>query len=96
MGLVRVMGSFAVMSAKINAEMAAVARENAKTAYAAGYLCGECAEALGGKWPRGHRATFRAATCPICKVCRPIASWDDWDWPKAPEVNEVAKRTREV
>jgi len=75
---------------------AACDHANAAAARAAGYLCGECAELKGAKWPKGHRATFHSATCPFCKNCRPIASWDDWSWPKAPGHDEIAKMTREA
>lgn len=71
-------------------------RANAAKAKEAAYLCGQCAEDLGAKWPRGHRASFYPATCPFCKNYRPIASWDDWNWPKAPELNKIANLTREV
>lgn len=69
---------------------------NAVSAQAAMYLCGECAERMGAKWPHGHRATFHPATCPFCQSCRPIACWDDWNWPKAPGLNKIAKSRREV
>lgn len=71
-------------------------RVNAAAARQAGYLCGDCAELRGGRWPKGHRATFYPATCPLCKRCRPLASWDDWNWPKAPEINKLANAGREI
>lgn len=74
----------------------AVAADNAKTAQRAGYLCGHCAEMLGGRWPRGHRATFHSGECPLCKESKNLASWDDWNWPKAKKVDKVAKAIREV
>jgi hypothetical protein len=69
--------------------------ENAKIAMRAKYMCGDCAENLGGRWPRGHRATFHPAICPICKHTRAVASWDDWNWPKAKAADAHAKRSRE-
>lgn len=74
----------------------AVAAENAASARRAGSLCGECAERFGGRWPRGHRATFYSGECPICKESKCLASWDDWNWPKAKKVDKVAKAIREV
>jgi len=97
------MGAFSQAFARINTRNADVDKEiadadlaNAKKAQAAGYLCGECAELLGGRWPKGHRATFHPATCPLCQVCRPIASWDDWSWPKTPEIDRWANETIEI
>ena len=77
-------------------EMDALAKANAESAIRAGYLCGQCAENLGGKWPKGHRASFHPAKCPICKDCRPIACWDDWNWPKVPMINAFANVSREM
>lgn len=90
------MGAFAKAFSTINTR-ADVERElAANRAVEAGYLCGECSEMLGGRWPKGHRATFHPATCPICKLCRPLACWSDWEYPAAPKVDRWAKTTREI
>jgi len=46
-----------------------------------GYLCGECAEKLGGKWPEGHCATFHVDMCEICGEQKSLANVGDWNWP---------------
>ena len=45
------------------------------------YLCAECAENLGGKWPEGHCATFHSAVCPVCNKEKGLANVGDWNWP---------------
>jgi hypothetical protein len=80
----------------IDKALGAVAEENARRARQAGYLCGDCAELMGGEWPHAHRATFHVAICQFCKACRPIACWDDWNWPKSWSHNRLANQTREV
>lgn len=68
----------------------------AEGARKAGYLCGECAENLGGRWPRGHRATFHGNICPVCLEVKMLASWDDWNWPRAKEIDRAAKALRKA
>lgn len=56
----------------------------AQDAKAAGYLCGECADAAGAVWPPGHVATFHTGTCPLCHTPKAaLACWDDWTWPES-------------
>ncbi len=61
-----------------------------------GYLCDDCAEFLGGAWPKDHRATFHYDICPHCGSNRGLASWDDWDWPDNADLNKIARSTREI
>ncbi len=69
--------------------------EPAEKARRAGYLCGGCAENLGGVWPRRHRATFHGAECPICRESKRLAAWDDWEWPDS-RLNRQARQSREI
>ena len=46
-----------------------------------GYLCQECAEKLGGTWPKGHGATWHQGTCDVCGEERGLANVGDWNWP---------------
>ena len=46
-----------------------------------GYICGDCAKFLGGKWPKGHVATWHEGTCRICKRFKALANVGDWTWP---------------
>ena len=46
-----------------------------------GYICGNCARVLGGKWPKGHVATFHEGKCLICRDTKALASVGDWNWP---------------
>jgi hypothetical protein len=48
----------------------------------AGYLCHKCATRLGGKWPKGHRATQHNGVCPECRTEAGLVSVGDYDWPK--------------
>jgi len=45
------------------------------------YLCAECAEELGGVWPKDHCATFHVAECNVCGEEKSLANVGDWDWP---------------
>jgi len=47
-----------------------------------GYICFDCANAMGAQWPEGHCATCHSGVCPECKLKKSLASVDDWDWPK--------------
>jgi len=46
-----------------------------------GYLCSECANKLGGKWPEGHVATFHFGDCDVCGKNKSLANVGDWNWP---------------
>lgn len=46
-----------------------------------GYLCGKCAEELGGVWPKGHCATSHEGKCDCCEEIRGLCHHDDWNWP---------------
>jgi hypothetical protein len=46
------------------------------------WLCSECADAKGGKWPEGHVATVTHGECPYCKTPDvTIIPYVDFDWP---------------
>lgn len=45
------------------------------------YICSECAEKKGGKWPEGHCATFHHSDCPYCEKPKALANVGDWNWP---------------
>ncbi len=47
-----------------------------------GYICFDCAQAMGAKWPEHHCATCHQGVCPECMLKKSLASVDDWDWPK--------------
>ena len=42
----------------------------------AGYLCGDCADAAGGVWPKGHMATWSegSAACVMNRRCGPLGT----------------------
>lgn len=46
-----------------------------------GYICRECAEEKGCKWPYGHVATWHYGECPYCKQKTALCSTGDWNWP---------------
>ena len=70
---------------------------SAEIAKGAGYLCSRCAKRLGGKWPKGHAATFHGGVCNLCGLAASLAAWDDWNWPapKDRKFNQEAESTRE-
>lgn len=45
------------------------------------YLCGQCAEGAGGRWPEGHKATFHGGTCYVCSKKASLCALSDWQWP---------------
>lgn len=42
------------------------------------YLCGYCAEDLGGNWPDGHVATLHHGECDVCAQEWTLAHVHDW------------------
>jgi len=46
----------------------------------AGYICNDCADKRGGKWPEGHVATFHDGTCGFCGQRAGLCAVDDYDW----------------
>ena len=59
------------------------------------YICSVCAHALGGKWPKGHVATFHIGLCDNCNNRCSLACWSDWNWPKDKAKDKKAKGERE-
>lgn len=45
------------------------------------YICRECAKKCGGKWPKGHCATFHDGICGMCEKHKSLANVGDWNWP---------------
>ena len=46
------------------------------------YICKDCAEARGGKWPKAHAATWHEGECEYCHTSdKALANVGDWDWP---------------
>jgi len=50
-----------------------------------GYLCSECAEGMGWRWPEGHMATCHTGKCNVCGKEKVLSCWNDWlvqgeDW----------------
>lgn len=46
------------------------------------WICSECAEANGGRWPKGHVATFHNGTCGWCNQTAGVTEPRDWCYPK--------------
>jgi hypothetical protein len=42
------------------------------------YLCGECAYALGWRWPTGHCATMHSGVCDVCGDLKTLSCENDW------------------
>ena len=47
------------------------------------YLCVRCAEGAGGKWPKGHAATWSGSVCDVCQKQANTCALSDWEWPKS-------------
>ena len=45
------------------------------------YICSECAETLGGEWPKHHVATFHQGECEVCGEDKGLSNVGDWNWP---------------
>jgi hypothetical protein len=43
-----------------------------------GYLCAECADGLGWRWPEGHCATMHTGKCGVCGEEKSLSCWNDW------------------
>ena len=47
------------------------------------WLCNECAEKNGGKFPEDHVCTVIKGSCPICNTENiTLIPWLDFDWPR--------------
>jgi len=44
-------------------------------------ICVDCADTLGGKWPKGHLATGWVGDCGICGETTEVVSVGDYNWP---------------
>lgn len=44
------------------------------------YICSDCAQARGGRWPEVHCATSHAGNCPYCNTKQTLVSITDWLW----------------
>jgi len=46
------------------------------------WICEECAEKAGGKFPEGHVCTVTVGTCKSCGSANVmLIPWVDFDWP---------------
>ena len=46
-----------------------------------GYICADCAQKNGAKWPKNHIATLHKSICDICGEYKMLSNTSDWDWP---------------
>ena len=46
-----------------------------------GFICKDCAEKRGGRWPEHHVATCHNDRCAYCGKTKTLANIGDWDWP---------------
>jgi len=42
------------------------------------YLCDDCADSFGWRWPEHHVATFHTGICDVCKQERSLSCENDW------------------
>ena len=46
------------------------------------YICTDCAEERGGRWPEGHAATWHEGECEYCHTPEvALSNIGDWNWP---------------
>jgi hypothetical protein len=45
-----------------------------------GFICTQCAEERGCKWPPHHVATMHTGICPFCGKEKSLANEGDWNW----------------
>lgn len=45
------------------------------------WTCSGCAEEAGGKWPRGHVATWHSNICPVCGEQKAVTEPRDYRYP---------------
>lgn len=55
-------------------------KKRAKPDHSFDYICSECAQAKGGKWPEGHCATAHEGQCDICDNIKVLTARNDWHW----------------
>lgn len=46
----------------------------------AGYICSDCANSMGGRWPKDHCATSHTSSCNFCHEEKPLVSTSDYLW----------------
>lgn len=61
--------------------MSSVNPANPRDVTSPSYICSDCAEHKGGKWPDGHVATCHQAMCGYCNQEKSLAHVTDWRWP---------------
>lgn len=45
-------------------------------------VCSACAISNGGKWPKGHMATFHIGKCDWCRKIQPVTEPRDYGYPE--------------
>lgn len=53
------------------------------------WVCNDCALLVGGKWPKGHVATFHPDTCEVCGQLRTVTEPRDWGHFEQYRVEEI-------
>lgn len=59
------------------------------------FMCNDCAESLGGKFPPDHVCTVSYGECPYCLKKAVIIPWVDFDWKDSLKLDKVAKANRD-
>ena len=59
-------------------------------------MCNQCAEKMGGIFPKGHVCTVMKGTCLYCdNKDQVLIPWVDFNWPKDNEIDVYAKAGRD-
>ena len=58
------------------------------------WVCSSCAEKAGGKWPKGHVATFHSGICHVCGELVAVTEPRDWCYPKLKVNHEAVELSR--
>ena len=65
-------------------------KENITETKCLGYICSDCANAIGGEWPEHHVATFHNGECSICKHQKGLAAPSDWQLGRDGKIRKIS------
>ena len=60
------------------------------------WMCQKCANEMGGYMEEGHCCTVTQGVCEYCGLNHQfLVPWVDFNWPKKPQVDKIAKANRD-
>lgn len=58
------------------------------------WVCSPCAEKAGGRWPKGHVATFHVGICHVCGEEIAVTEPRDWRYPNLKVNHDAVELSR--